>query len=864
MNNLRASIEILFRNICPDNRLNNYFNADITKKGKISAEDFIRQAFDVLPYYSHDEVSNLYRYVCDKWAHENNRNDSYLYQLVNEFAKGVLTEERSLPKIKYEHILRWRDLSHKLGEDFFTCNYLAFKDMDLGHERAVFNWRPVIDSDNTQLRHMLAKGVAENHFHLWGSAPYCDLSWIVLMNNIANQKENFKKMLKDGLLENTDHINEVEDYHLYFLVLKAAVIRVHFMTLLRCDSSPIEPHQLRNLLEGKSNKNDSVFLASQIPAIQKEIELLKFEYGYKIDSWVPDYAIAKNISLSDGDDSFLLGGERWFLYTMFKRLRYASEDDVLQPFKGLFYVYLLCKARFREEMLQVNNKTGFSNFSKYQDRKDIFLEPYPYFMNAMAATAVRTSRKHQNIVSFETRISPNHINKIQQIDKAITKRHRDWVDKFLNTEEIKMPEHFYTIHFIKKKEKKEIIDVLSELKPRHWRLRDEVRGQTLDIINRREKSAKEVSRIFGIDAAANEYDARPEVFATEFRLLQQHQPARYHDEVKDFLNIPAMPRIHATYHAGEDFPDIVDGLRAIDEAIKFLDLGEGDRIGHALALGIDAFDYYTYKHNNLLLPKQNLLDNYSWFLSRIVKYGLNEFRPIEAKIKHDFDVLFHEIYHEVKDRDGNNLRFDPMIYYQAWTLRGDHPDLYVRCEYRDERENLTLYDKYTRSNYPNAVIRKNVHILDYLCAYQYNKNVKKIGSEITEFNITPDYIKAVAAIQKAMQFEIAAKHIAIECNPSSNVLIGTFKRYDKHPIVNFFNLGLTNNNDDCPQLIVSINTDDQGVFNTYLENEYALMAKALEKAKDKDGNPMYKSAMIHDWLERIREMGLEMSFKDNN
>jgi len=115
-----------------------------------------------------------------------------------------------------------------------------------------------------------------------------------------------------------------------------------------------------------------------------------------------------------------------------------------------------------------------------------------------------------------------------------------------------------------------------------------------------------------------------------------------------------------------------------------------------------------------------------------------------------------------------------------------------------------------------------------------------------------------------MQIEIAEKHIAIECNPSSNVLIGTFKRYDKHPIKNFFNLGLTYDPQElknCPQLMVSINTDDQGVFNTYLKNEYAFLAKAMEKAKDKDGNLLYNSSMIHDWLERIRQMGLEMSFK---
>jgi len=867
MNNIRASIEILFRDICPDNRLDNYFCTDILKKGCISIEDFMHKAFGVLPYYSYDEIENLYQYICMKWSWEDNRQDSYLYQLLYEFAHDVLIDERGQPKVQYEHILRWRDLSHRLGEDLFTCNFLAYQDMDLGRERTQFNWRPVIDSDNTRLRHMLSKGVAENHFHLWGSAPYCDLSWIVLMNNITNQKKRFKDMLKDGLLESTEQINDVDEYHLYFLVLKAAIIRAHFMYLLKQGRSPFTDFTLKELLKGKSNKHEGVLLAARIPAIQKEIELLKFEYGLKYDGYTPDYAVAKNTLITYDNGTVLLSGERWFLYTMFNRLRYTHEDDILNPYKGLFYIYLLCKSKFREELLQVNNKTGFANFSKYQDRKDTFLRPYPFYMKAMASMAVRTSQKHQKIDSFETRITQKQIKDISRIDKTIYEKHSDPIDRFLDIEEQKLSDHFYTIHYIKQKEKKERIELLRDVKPRHWRLRDEVKTQTLEIIKLREVSNKEAARIYGIDAASNELYARPEVFATEFRLLQHHQPARYHDDVKEYLKIPPMPRIHATYHAGEDFLDIVDGLRAIDEAIKFLELGEGDRIGHALALGIDVEDYYTFKHNYLLLPKQNLLDNYSWFLSRIVKYGLTQFMGIKSTIEHDFDVIFHDIYHGVKDRNGNGLHYDAILYYQAWTLRGDHPDLYITGNYRDERLNFTLHDKYTRAKYPNQVIRQNTLVLDYLCTYQFNSKVKERGEEIIEFKVSPNYIKAVKAIQKEMQMEVAKKNIAIECNPSSNVLIGTFKRYDKHPIVNFFNIGLTNNpekQDDCPKLMVSINTDDQGVFNTYLENEYALIAKALEKAKDKDGNLLYNSAMIYDWLEKVRQMGLEMSFRDNN
>ena len=62
------------------------------------------------------------------------------------------------------------------------------------------------------------------------------------------------------------------------------------------------------------------------------------------------------------------------------------------------------------------------------------------------------------------------------------------------------------------------------------------------------------------------------------------------------------------------------------------------------------------------------------------------------------------------------------------------------------------------------------------------------------------------------------------------------------------------------QIWVSINTDDQGIFNIKLENEYAFIARALEKKVDENGEKMYSKSMIYDWLDKIRKMGLNQSF----
>ena len=58
----------------------------------------------------------------------------------------------------------------------------------------------------------------------------------------------------------------------------------------------------------------------------------------------------------------------------------------------------------------------------------------------------------------------------------------------------------------------------------------------------------------------------------------------------------------------------------------------------------------------------------------------------------------------------------------------------------------------------------------------------------------------------------------------------------------------------------SINTDGIGVFSVSLENEYAYIVLALEKAKDEQGRYMYNKNMIYQWIDYIREMGVEQTF----
>lgn len=203
-------------------------------------------------------------------------------------------------------------------------------------------------------------------------------------------------------------------------------------------------------------------------------------------------------------------------------------------------------------------------------------------------------------------------------------------------------------------------------------------------------------------------------------------------------------------------------------------------------------------------------------------------------------------------------------YYRAWELRGDDPEIY-ELGYFDKHRYLEKGEEF-RINflYPKDFEERQIPeivLIHYM--YHYNRKVREEGARTIEVHIPRNYVGAVAAIQKAMQKDIAGRGIAIETNPSSNFLIGTFRQYEKHPILQFFNKGLVHDPEqmeECPQLLVSINTDDQGVFSTSLENEYALMACALEAACDESGKEIYNKADIYEWLDKIRVMGNEQSF----
>lgn len=218
---------------------------------------------------------------------------------------------------------------------------------------------------------------------------------------------------------------------------------------------------------------------------------------------------------------------------------------------------------------------------------------------------------------------------------------------------------------------------------------------------------------------------------------------------------------------------------------------------------------------------------------------------------------YYEYYQQIYgtgNRNSGHQRADIFIYYEAWKLRGDAPGLYESGTYSQpdyigsEPGLVSLY-------FPeNQLLRHDETAADLYYRYHFDGDVKRKGKQPKEINIPMMYVEAVIRLQRAMQKKISERGIGIETNPSSNLFISTMENYAEHPILNLYTLGL-NDSRDCAQMFVSINTDDRGVFNTSLENEYALLASSVENIRDNNGNKVYNPQNVYDWINRIRIMG---------
>ncbi len=809
---------------------------------------------------------------------------------VLDVAKQLLVEEGGEPLCREENILLWREAYLNLGQDLFVCAYLASEDLTNGKVRKDFTWPAVIRTNYRRLNHMLARGVAENHQHLYGSSQTLHLSWCSLMNYPESHlkiDKNFERLyqpfLTTGKEEKLTSTRERVEY--------ACLCRSYLFRWLHLDKNEYkncpcqgDAWQCPFLLDQKADcsyaKIDSfencplllrkhdwqmrpdLFLTNELP-------LLRAQYGAPVpqpkgDMACLDYALETSVfQVAPNAPYRSFAGERCLLYQCFRALFQREMDSWTQT---IFYLYVLLKTMFRGELIQVNKQVGFENFSLYQDRKTSLFDRSCYLAE-LIRMALNAPLQGGAVKSLETRISPKPSKEKDLAEVSAIDSMKRFADLPVNWQQYshfnldsghtgdgqeELP-YFFVFHFIKRKDagQQGVLPVC-----RHYERRKTVRRQAIQLAYALSSSRTLCQRVRGIDSASNEIGCPPEVFATAFRFLRHFRPSDF-VRSKLFFELPA-PRLSATYHVGEDFLDIASALRAIDEAVNFLELDRGDRIGHALGLGVNPETHYKLKGKRIFISKQDRLDNLVWLLYRARELGAHIDPHLYGKLKKEAEILEMDLY------NGMVKGVSLTEYFSAMRLRGDDPELYRGGKYQSPSEFAHPFDQCLSSASKSVEQYRNASRcaeLNYL--YHYNKEVKAKGAEIQEIVVDTEYIDLMEKVQNALQEELSRKGIIIECNPSSNVLIGTFQEYSGHPIFRFNNTHLERNTQKyqkCSQLQVCVNTDDLGVFDTSQEFEYALLFRALDDLREPDGSKTYKEEEILSYLDYLRILGFDAVF----
>ena len=870
MENLRQALKLLFLQKSPQEILGKWSKGGFADE-EIDREDLRLRYSDDYRVFTLDQSDCAYEHLYNVWMHASDNSvlqisdgkKGTVFNVLLHFAGEVLSETNGAPVCRYEHLLRWNDLTACLGEDIFTTSFLAAKDELSGTDRQTYCWPVVIGHDNRALNELFRHEMSDLHFHLKGSSVNFELNWMSLMNKTFGRSKIF------GMLARHQDSSPVYEENagqmpLYLYVVKAAAIRVLLFDFLSGNDKifscpPGKSTGLQGLVWRILNAADITEVQYSARQLDDVIQSFRNTIGHRYRGTdgsvlIPDYAITdRNTQSLQGIDRLqsVLSGERWLLYQIFRGI-YAGKWSN-RHLNSLFYAYLAIKTKFRAEIIQHNNRAGFDNFNIYEKRKSLFIPDGSVYDGLLAQLAVCEFLGQGKERFLEARVAPKHPGDtlkraIRRIKLDVSRSH--FIDK--ETAQKIDGRYSLTLHFIKQKDPDAHSRVL--FRCRQAELRKKVFQEALAIRDvRRDSFFSQRGQIRGIDAANSEILTRPEVFAQAFRFLR--------NELRTDAQYPNS--LGLTYHVGEDFLDAVDGLRAVDEVLTFMGFHNGDRLGHAIVLGIDVKNYYAKRHNILIVPLQVLLDNVVWL------YHKGRDLPRFCRVRRELEILYETTDRKVYGTDKNSDGIRPSLwdYYQSWLLRGDNPD--TRLLRRNDSEYCSDIFRFKAGNgYWHAfdlnptsdsiLARKNDVARKLYYDYHYNRKVKERGARTEQVSLSDELVAHIADVQEKMLCEIERQNICIECNPTSNLLIGQIEGYRHHPILRFHNHGL-NLNLPPHAISVSINTDDKGIFATSLEREYSLLALALEKefAKEKENPPR----TIYEWLDQIRKMAAEQRFR---
>lgn len=327
--------------------------------------------------------------------------------------------------------------------------------------------------------------------------------------------------------------------------------------------------------------------------------------------------------------------------------------------------------------------------------------------------------------------------------------------------------------------------------------------------------------IRGVDGAANELDAPPEVFSSIFRQAER------------------VGLGHRSYHVGEDFPHLLTGLRSMLDAIELLNLRNGSRIGHGTALGIDPALWLSRMPETLHLSRsERLLDLLAgWQLLRELPDC--HIQAYQAEIQ--LNELLPQVFRTPVVAN---------LFERAMRLRGLHMGFVIEME-RDsnwEWVDASLVDSQREeARLVSEAREQDPEALELLRIWHNDQKLIERSETLIEIEaqdalFTPAvYLR----LQQALMARVAERRVVIETLPSSNVRISQYECFEEHHVMRWMGVPGFIKPGDVP-IMVSLGSDDPGIFAGNLKGEFYQLYAVLRKHGLQDTEALRHVAAVNE------------------
>jgi hypothetical protein len=370
----------------------------------------------------------------------------------------------------------------------------------------------------------------------------------------------------------------------------------------------------------------------------------------------------------------------------------------------------------------------------------------------------------------------------------------------------------------------------------------------------------------GIDVCTDELGVPNWVLMPLVRYLKEvSREASAYLQAVDRTGVPAL---RTTAHAGEDFLHLLGGLRRVDETIEYLQMSQGDRLGHGLALGVNPIEWAT-QTRGVAISRMERLKDLAWEW----KFTTQHMIPLPASriqfVLDEIERLSRQVF-GVFAQPPQIVEFLNLLHSEEELrlLGFPHHKIPDLREYVNERYNDT-YSKQGRiplhANRPFHSARgpqegeAGRHVGElwtsggepWVLLYRYLIEPETFRQGQVQILIDPSKeADTLDCLQRQLRKKVGNLGISIEVNPSSNLLIGNMADLRNHPV---WRLNPPRNDEDLPPISVCIGSDDPITFATSTRAEYQLVYDTLTLAGLSDFE-------ARSWLDSARKVGLGSRF----